>query len=1166
MLAKPPGFPSLPAMPVLEADTQIEAFISRWSKSSGKERANFQPFAEHLCEILEVAKPAGSVHETSQNTYAYERDVEFKNPDGTTNPGRIDLYKKDCFVLEAKQSRWKGEAKQLAGQSDLFVPESVADQKKRGGGAWDALMANAHRQAVDYVRALDDKNPPFVLVCDVGYCIEVYADFTGQGKYYARFPDPQGYRIYLDDLKRPEIRERLRLIWTDPHKLDPEKQSAKVTREIAKRLAEVSKSLEARGHNAEDVAHFLMRCLFTMFAEDAKLLPEGCFTRWLASARDNTSKFKHELAQLWQSMDNGGYATVAEAEVKSFNGSFFRSATVLDLEREEIGELLKAAKANWKDVDPAIFGTLLEQALSKKDRDRLGAHYTPRAYVQRLVLVTVMEPLRQDWAQVQATAERLFREERKKDALQVVRDFHHKLCTTRVLDPACGTGNFLYVALEMMKELESEVVDLVIEFGGQERLSWMERETVGPKQFLGLEINPRAKDIAELVVWLGYLKQHYRIKAAHPPEPILDDFGNIRHMDAVLTWDGYPAPKVETKDGRRVETYPNARKPDWPPAEFIVGNPPFIGGKDIREQQGGGYAETLWSVHKDINESADFVMYWWDRAASALTRKKSPLRRFGFVTTNSITQVFSRRVVAKHLAAKQPISLLMAMSDHPWTKATDKAAAVRIAMTVASAGRHEGVVREVTHESAVDTDEPIIELSAKTGRINADLTVGADVTAAVALTANEGVSSPGVKLHGDGFIVTPAEAEALGLGKRVGLDKHIRHYRNGRDLTGIPRGVMVIDLFGLEADDVRKRFPEVYQHLTETVKAARQTQFERSPTRDAREYLDRWWTFGKPREELRPALAGLPRYIATVETAKHRTFQFLDAAILPDNMLVCMGLDDAYYLGVLSSRIHVTWALRAGGWLGVGNDPRYSKSRCFDPFAFPDCSDALRAKIRAVAEELDAHRKARQAEHPGLALTQMYNVLEKLRGEEELDEDDERIKMQGLVKILKELHDKLDALVFEAYSWPQTLSDEEILERLVALSKERAAEEKAGKVRWLRPNYQIPRFGSDVERARLEEERRTIRAKERQAALDFDDDLQEMKPEFPTENELAETAAVMRVLATAAASLSIQDVARHFKQGLKVEKRVALTMLALARLGHIASADNAETFSIRKVA
>jgi hypothetical protein len=288
-------------------------------------------------------------------------------------------------------------------------------------------------------------------------------------------------------------------------------------------------------------------------------------------------------------------------------------------------------------------------------------------------------------------------------------------------------------------------------------------------------------------------------------------------------------------------------------------------------------------------------------------------------------------------------------------------------------------------------------------------------------------------------------------------------------------------------------------------------------------------------------------------------------------MIIAIGSDDAFHLGVLSSRIHVTWALRAGGWLGVGNDPRYSKSRCFDPFPFPDCSDDLKARIRAVGEELDAHRKARQAEHPGLTLTQMYNVLEELKAGAALTAEDERIKDRGLILILKELHERLDQLVFEAYGWPATLSDEEILERLVALNQDRFIEEITGKVRWLRPDYQIPRFGSDAEKARLEDERRRAKAEkdrlaQEQAAFPFGEPLQATKRKFPTGEELAETVEVMRVLEAAMGPVSIEDIARHFAQGKQIEKRVRLVVAALARLGHLASADGGQTVSLRAAA
>ena len=1144
----------------------IDEFIKRWAASSGAERANFQMFAMELCRLLEVPPPLPSRGEDAElNDYCFERGVQFKEHDGTTAAGRIDLYKRGAFVMEAKQSREKGRPKELklAGQPDLFVPDYKPRGERSANRAWDQLMISARHQAQEYARALPTSHgwPPFVLVCDVGHCIEVYADFSGQGKNYAQFPDRQGFRIYLKDLEDPKIRERLKLIWENPTALDPARQSAKVTREIAARLAEVSKGLEKRGHNAEDVALFLMRCLFTMFAEDVELLPAESFQGLLEEAARDANQFVPMVEQLWTAMDKGDFAYALRKQVKRFNGKLFKNAKALELRREEIGELAAAAKYNWKEVEPAIFGTLLEQALNEKERARLGAHYTPRAYVERLVVVTVMEPLRQEWAQVQATAERLKEEGKQKEAIAVVSGYHEKLCNTRVLDPACGTGNFLYVSMELMKRLEGEVLEALADLGGQEALA-LDKHSVDPHQFLGLELNPRAAAIAELVIWLGYLQWHFRTKGGVPNEPILRDFQNIKVMDAVLTWDGYPLPKIERRDGQAVETYPNAKRPAWPEAEFIVGNPPFIGAANLRSALGNAYTEALWRVHDHINDSADFVMYWWDRAAEIVADGKIT-QRFGFVTTNSITQTFSRRVVASRLEAGKPISLLMAIPDHPWTKATADAAAVRIAMTVCSAGQRAGVLRELTYEAGLDTDQPVLSFSSRLGRINADLSVGVDLSTAVPLQAVSGLCSRGMMLFGRGFILAPSVATALGFGKVPGLDKVIRPYRNGRDLLATPRGVFVIDFFGLTADDARQKYPSAYQHVLETVKP------ERDVNRDA-DIRTRWWLFGRTRDEIRPALVGLARYIVTVETAKHRIFQFLEAAVVPDNKLVIIADDDAYKLGVVSSRSHVVWSIRSGGWLGVGNDSVYVKSRCFDPFPFPDCADEAKSKVRAIAEELDAHRKKRQAEHPRLTMTQMYNVLEKLRANEPLSSDDERIKQEGLVLILKELHDKLDAKVFKAYGWPATLSDEEILERLVALNKQRAEEEKAGKVKWLRPDYQIPRFGSDVERARLEEERRRARDEEkaaaRQSALDLDDDLQELKPKFPTGNELAETAAVMGVLASASDAMTIAQIARTFSQGKQIEKRVALTILALARLGHLSSTDNGETFILRRVA
>jgi SAM-dependent methyltransferase len=1128
---------------------KVEQFIGRWQhQEGGQERANYALFLTELCDLLGLlhADPASAAHET--NDYVFERVVREAGRNGPVSSKRIDLYKRDCFLLEAKQSRLSGEKKLDAPQLPGLA--SMAPRGRRAGAnrAWDVLMMNARQQAENYVRLLPTSHepPPFVLVCDVGHAIEVYANFRRDGKAYDQFPDRRSFRIYLEDLRDEKIRERLKAIWTDPLSLDPSRYAAKVTREIATRIARVSKALEEQGHATEDVAMFLMRVLFTMFAEDVELLPKDSFKDLLKDCAQKPEIFPGMMENLWKAMDEGGDAAAIRAKVKKFNGEFFKNRRALKLAKEEIGELAAAAAYDWRDVEPAIFGTFLEQALDPTDRRRLGAHYTPRAYVERLVIATVVDPLREEWDNARSTADRQKSEGKEAAAIKTVQAFHERLCETRVLDPACGTGNFLYVSLELMKRLEGEVLEALNDLGGQEALAY-ESHTVDPHQFLGLELNPRAAAIAELVLWIGHLQWHFRNRGAAPSEPILKAFHNIENRDALLTWNGYPLPKVV--DGE--ETYPNARRPDWPKADYIVGNPPFIGGKDIRARMGSAYAEALWKAHKHMNESADFVMYWWDRSADILLKAKSPLKRFGFVTTNSISQVFQRRVMEPYLNARKPLSIIMAIPDHPWTKVTRDSAAVRIAMTVAQAGKHDGVLMDVKAEEDVETDSPVIMFEEFKGKVNSDLTIGVDVASVNSMKANEGLSSRGMSLHGSGFIVTPGEAEHLGLGRQPALEKHIRTYRNGRDLMDRPRRVMVIDLFGLTAEEVRVRFPAVYQHVLKTVK----------PERDANNratYRDNWWIFGEPRRDLRPALVNLPRYIATVETAKHRVFQFLDASILPDNKLVAIGLAEGYPLGVLSSRFHVAWAMRTGGWLGVGNDSVYVKTRCLDPFPFPDATDVQKAAIGAIAEDLDAHRKRALADHKHLTLTGLYNVLELLRAgakPDDLNDKERRIFDDGLALILKELHDKLDASVARAYGWPVDLTEEEVLTRLVGLNKERIKEEARGKVRWLRPDYQIPRFGSDTEKA----EQLEADLGEAIAAV-----VSGPKPAFP-KDERDQTFAVHQALMEAEGPVEPAIIAASFKQGRKCLESVSAVIASLYRMGLVSTSDG-KSFELRRAA
>lgn len=1114
--------------------------------------------------LIGVPEPDAASDTPEQDAYAFDRPVTFHHPDGSTSLGWIDLYKRGCFVLEAKQGSDKKDGAKASSGVGAKAGKTKKGTAVRGTKGWDDAMVRARAQAESYAKALpvNEGWPPFLIVTDVGHSIELFADFSLTGKNYTHFPDKASFRISMDDLGNDAIRERLALVWTDPLALDPTRRSDKVTREIADMLAALAKSLEKAGHAPESVATFLMRCLFTMFAEDVGLLPQDSFKSLMERHVGKADKFHIMAKMLWDDMNKGSaYSAALETDILRFNGGLFAGAEAIQLTEDQLQMLINAAQSDWRDVEPAIFGTLLERALEPRERHKLGAHYTPRAYVERLVMPTVIEPLRQEWENVKAAAVQLANAGDEKAAISEVSKFHQSLCSITVLDPACGSGNFLYVTMEHMKRLEGEVLDLAEELGQDQYFLEMDQHTVDPHQFLGLEINPRAVPITELVLWIGHLQWHFKTRGkSMPVEPVLRNFKNIRCQDALIEYAGTELVTDETGkpisrwDGRTTKTNPTTGKevPDetarvpverylkpkpatWPKADFIVGNPPFLGGKDIKDAMGEGYQEALWAAYKekDVPHSADFVMYWWHKAAE-LTRI-GKVKRFGFITTNSITQTFSRRVAERHLGEKKHISIVFAVPDHPWVDDI-YAAAVRIAMTVGVAGKRLGRLATVLVESkGEDRQGRGVELTTRMGKIHANLRIGADLTSTLPLQANEKISSPGVKLHGSGFIVSPDVAKALGLGTVRGLEKYIRQYRNGDDLTGKPRGAMVIDLFGLSDIEVRQKFPKVYQHVFDHVKDEREA--KRGKSKDADQYADNWWIFGKPRQVLRKAIYGLPRYIVTVETAKHRVFQFLNISILPDNKLVSIALSDAWHLGVLSSHIHVVWALARGGQLGP--TPVYPKSECLAPFPFPDASDTQKAVIRDLAEELDAHRKRIQAEHPDITLTGMYNVLEKLKSGEALTAKDKDVHERGLVSVLKDLHERLDAAVAQAYGWDAALDDDAILENLVALNHQRAKEEAAGQVRWLRPEYQAPDEAKQ--------------AKAVQTSLAVGEGVAAPMQKQPWPKTLPEqVAAVREALDAAATPLRAEDVARCFKSANKTKVVEVLTTLeALSKIHRV---------------
>lgn len=538
-------------------------------------------------------------------------------------------------------------------------------------------------------------------------------------------------------------------------------------------------------------------------------------------------------------------------------------------------------------------------------------------------------------------------------------------------------------------------------------------------------------------------------------------------------------------------------------------------------------------------------MVWWHQAAQQVASGRA--QRFGFITTNSIRQTFNRRVVQ---AALPQLSLIFAIADHPWVDSAN-GAAVRIAMTVGEAGEHPGRLLTVQHETPQPDGEVAVTLAQTQGLLHADLRIGAKVAATKTLRANKNLSNRGVQLFGAGFIVTREEATRLGLGRTPGLERHIREYRNGRDLTATPRDVLVIDLFGLEAEEVRSRFPAVYQWLLEQVKP------ERDQNKRAT-YRENWWYFGEPRRVLRHQLSDLPRYIATVETAKHRAFQFLDATVLPDNKLVAIALSEAFSLGVLSSHLHAAWALAAGSTLE--DRPVYVKTTCFETFPFPaedtGLTPALAERIGQLAEQLDAHRKTQQAAFPELTLTGLYNVMEKLRAGQALSTKERTVHEQGLVSVLRSLHDELDDAVLAAYRWSDLgappHADEAtnnawtdaLLLRLVALNARRAAEETSGTVRWLRPEYQQPGKQAQAQQTRMdlgEEDAEHDPATQPDAA-----------PQQPWPVTLPEQIKIVAtVLSQSPTPLDLDTLASRFKARGRWRDRLPTILDTLAAIGRV---------------
>ncbi|MCO5201842.1 MAG: class I SAM-dependent DNA methyltransferase [Chloroflexi bacterium] len=883
----------------------------------------------------------------------------------------------------------------------------------------------AYVQLLNYHEALNQ--PPLLVVCDLDR-FEVHTKWAGKESWIYRFrladlvTDTPADLVNVAGAKPRNPKQLtsmqvLRALFQDPRILEPERTTDDITKEAAEIFGKLAEGLRqwkdpTTGERLVDdmrIARFITKLLFCLFATDVELLPKSAFSEVIAGNRNDPKAFQDRLRELFRVMDKGG--TYGARTLPKFNGSLFSDDDVPEeLLGGEVSLLERLDRLNWADVEPAIFGTLFERVLDPGTRAKLGAHYTSRSDIEVLAEPVLMSPLRREWKRVQEAALAAMEKTRlaggkpeteRERLRQAVEPFIEKIGATRVLDPACGSGNFLYVSLALLKSLEKEV----IAFAGLHGVTL--RPRVHPRQLYGIEVNPYAHELASVVIWIGYLQWKARNGIAlDDEEPILQKLDNIHHMDAILTED-------------------LAGEPEWPEAEVVIGNPPFLGGKRLRRELGDSYVDAMFRVWDGrVRREADLCCYWFEKARAQIEAGR--LKRAGLLATQAIRGGANRGVLQR---IKLSGDIFFAVDDREWVL---DGAAVQVSMVGFDDGSEtQRVLLEhyETREGEGSGQRRKVRYHERRPEgINADLTTRADATAAARLAENGGLSFMGDTKVGPFDIPEHMAREMLGEPNPHGRPNGdvVRPWANGLDVTRRPRGMWIIDFPPGTSLEEAAKYSGPFAHVEKWVKPERMRNARRA-------YADRWWIHAEPRPEMRRALASRPRYLATPNLTKYRFFVWLPNKVLPDHQLIVFARDDDYFFGVLHSRIHEVWALQQGTQLE--SRPRYTPTTCFETFPLPwppgkePWGDPLVEAISEAARELNELRERwlnppagdgvglSESELKKRTLTNLYN---------------ERPAW------LEHAHRKLDAAVRAAYGWPDGMDDQEILARLLELNHARA--------------------------------------------------------------------------------------------------------------------------------
>ncbi len=944
-----------------------QAFIAKWQGNSLTEKAGAQAHFEDLCALLGVEPPR------IEGEYQYERGLIKKS---SASQGWADVWKRGCFAWE---------------------------YKKPGGDLTRAL-----KQLMGYALVLD--NPPLLVVSDRTR-IEIHTHFTGTPS--------EVHSIPLQEIGDPQNLQKLRWLFEAPERFKPATSTYAVTEEAAARMGAVAKRLTEQGNAPQSVAHFLIQCVFCMFAEDAKLLPEKLFETVLDRSNPDGAKARARLTQLFEAMRDGG--DFAMNDIPWFNGGLFKHIDIPALTTEDVVQLLDAARMSWSEIEPAILGTLFERGLNPDMRSQLGAHYTDPATILKLIRPVIEQPLWEEWAAVKAQIETA--KPKARQALFI--GYIERLKNYRVLDPACGSGNFLYLALKTLKDLEHRA-NLEAEALGLHRQLNIE---TSPANVQGIELNPYAAELARITVWIGEIQWMLAHGYALRRDPILQSLDHIENRDAILLFTPSPLVGERRGEGRVSES-------EWPAVDAIVGNPPFLGGSKKRGELGDDTFNALNRVYKDrVPGGADLVTYWFEKARAQIEAGKA--QRAGLVATNSIRGGANRKVLERILDTTR---IFEAWSDEAWV---NNGAAVRVSLVCYGGSKN----------SILD-GKPV-------AKIHADLTAGSetdgaiDLTLAKPLAENAGVCFMGASKKAPFDIDGETARQWLKQPNPNGKPNHevVRPLCNAMNITRRPLDTWIVD-FGTEMSESDAALYEVpFDYVTRVVKPISEKNKDAVVARN-------WWRHARPRIDMRSALKTLKRFIATPAVSKHRMFIYLDIAVLPDQATLAIARSDDTTFGILHSRFHELWSLRMG--TSLEDRPRYTPTTTFETFPFPAGltprdnrgSNPHGDAIAAAAQKLNELRenwlnppewtdwvRTREEEQAGFPLRPVAKHGHEADLKKRTLTNLYNARAEGKASWLDNAHKQLDMAVAAAYGWADyttDMPDEEIFKRLLALNLQRA--------------------------------------------------------------------------------------------------------------------------------